>query len=256
MGQCVGYILTLLSTAPCSQSQSFSLTGLLAPWLVTSQSHLGICSSCRLFFHCRGRYITLQSLCFIHSSSNIWPLEGQELCVLLICVSLSSASVYRLREWHCPDLQAVCSHQGRVDESVLSARFLWAFVYSKKRALAVPEGLAKPCVVEGNPEEAHVVVGISGPGNLEGKAQGLQTHLPKLRVFLRKRQRKMKLGRKPRSGHGVLMPQRVLFPFVLQKPVSHWNLLCKRVRFVFKKDYFDHNLNNQLKRWYWRKKTS
>lgn len=34
---------------------------------------------------------------------------------------------------------------------------------------------AKPCVVEGDLEKANTKVGISDPGNLVGKAQGLQT---------------------------------------------------------------------------------
>lgn len=34
---------------------------------------------------------------------------------------------------------------------------------------------AKPCVVEGDLEKANTKVGISDPGTLVGKAQGLQT---------------------------------------------------------------------------------
>lgn len=185
---------------------------------MTSQSHLGICSSCGLFFHCWDCYITLQSLCFIHSSSNIWPLEGQELCVLLIYVSFSSASLYSLREWHCPDLQAVCSHQGKADESVLSARFLWAFVYSKKRSLAVPEGLGKALCGWGESWKGPRCGRHFRPREPWGKSTGAsdtawEGHLTKLRVFLRKRQRKMRLGRKPRSGRRVLMPHwKFFFP--------------------------------------------
>lgn len=177
-----------------------SLTGLLAAWLVTSQSHLGICSSCGLFFHCRDRYITLQSLCFIHSSSNIWLLEGQELCVLLF-MSLLVLLQCTAWDWHCPDLQAVFSHQGKVYESVFSARFLWSFICGKNRALAVPEGLGEALCGWGESWRGPRCGRHFRPREPWGKSTGASNtawegHLPKLRVFLRKRQRKMRLGRK------------------------------------------------------------
>lgn len=149
--------------------------------------------------------------CFIHSSSNIWPFEGQELCVLLIYVSFSSAAVHSLREWHCPDRQAVCSHQGKVDESVLSARFCGHLYAAKREFSAVPEGLSEALCGWGESWRCPHCVRHFRPKVPWGKSTGASNtawegHLPKLKVFLRKRQRKMRLGRKPRSDHRVLMP--------------------------------------------------
>lgn len=125
----------------------------------------------------------------------------------IIYVSFSSAAVHSLREWHCPDLQAVFSHQGKVDESVLSAKFLC----SKKRALAVPEGLSEALCGWGESWRGPHCGRHFKPREPWGKSTGASNtawegHLPKLRAFLRKRQRKMRLGRKSRSGHRVLMP--------------------------------------------------
>lgn len=53
--------------------------------------------------------------------------------------------------------------------------FYWSLYAAKRESQFSLRDSAKPCVVEGNLKKANSEVGISGLGNLVGKAQGFHT---------------------------------------------------------------------------------